>query len=492
MTLAPIFTKNSLNGDNTNLIEEINLTIEQPDLNESNVIKLEDIKTLITAKSTDISFSKPKKYSSDAWLSFDIVNYKNKPQKFVKCLKCDNIISYEESHGTNQLNRHLTKHHSDKQNKSLHDFGFANQPIPKSKIDDFNKAIADYLVLDLVPFKAVEGIGFRNIIEKALILGRDYKQQKADDIIYHRTFLKKMVCDEADQKRAELSQNLKKAITYPNLSFSFDVGSDKYRHQPYLSISVHYVDHTGTLQSQLLDLVPITSQTKTSIKRHIMGTITAFCGMDNVHVFNNSIQVTDAGSNVTDIFPKQSACMNHKLNNALSSVLTDSDRSSPTTKKAAAIITEVKSLVEYVKRSKINLLLNPGLKQSVVTRFNSTYTCLYSLVTAYPQLQPILNHKKMGHKLSQINFADVEILCKVLQPFHDITLLLGADKEATLFKVALFNNAMINFLSPTETDDDSEEDFESDLKKEILIQFKKYFTSSISSLHNAALFVHPK
>ena len=149
-------------------------------------------------------------------------------------------------------------------------------------------------------------------------------------------------------------------------------------------------------------------------------------------------------------------------------------------------ILAIKSVTTYFKQSGLNKKLNKSLKQSNDTRWNTILHMLQSYVESKDDVEMILNSKRQGHLLLDIDMLVVLDLIKFLKPFEEATKALEGDLWPTLQKVYLCFSKLKRSMEKITTDSN----VLAFLKKRDLQCLGEKF--QISDFHLLALFLNPK
>ena len=149
-------------------------------------------------------------------------------------------------------------------------------------------------------------------------------------------------------------------------------------------------------------------------------------------------------------------------------------------------ISAVKSITTYFKQSGLNKKLKKSLKQSNETRWNTVLYMLKSYVENKDDVEMILNLRRQGHMLLDVDMLVISDLIKFLEPFEEATKPLEGDLLPTLHKVYLCFSQLKRTMAKVATDSN----VLAFLKERGLQCLQEKFT--ISDFHLLALFVNPK
>ncbi|KAL1341917.1 hypothetical protein AAHE18_09G121600 [Arachis hypogaea] len=185
-----------------------------------------------------------------------------------KCNHCQKKYGcHPTKHGTNSLNKHLKSAHKwifTKAGKkgTLHGY------MPKIEeedlcnafkgynLEDCKKSVAEFVVLDEMPFKVVEGIGFRRILNRfeprfmvpsRMTVSRDYFQLYLDE-------------------KKRLKEWLAKSCARVCLTTDCWTSNQNYT---YMSLTAHFVDEEWMLQKRIINFCQIENHKGDTVGREI-------------------------------------------------------------------------------------------------------------------------------------------------------------------------------------------------------------------------------
>ena len=290
---------------------------------------------------------------------------------------------------------------------------------------ELNRAVTYYLAKDAVPLSTVDKPGFRHMVSKL-------------NPRYHLPSRKHF----SDQEIPQLYSHVRDSVVMPALkeAESFSATTDLWTSaatEPYMTLTVHFIDKMWNLQSFCLDTVPIfVDHTGQNIADAVMDIF------DNWQLSTDKLvaATTDNGSNIVAAFNTLNllriSCFGHNLDLAI---------------KKGLNITQIQralgrchSLVELFHRSwkknrdlrqKQQLLNLPQhkLKGEVATRWGSTYEMVSRIVEQQQALSAVLaEDRKNWHKMpSDAEFSVLETVVGVLKPLSYLTDALSGEKEVT-------------------------------------------------------------
>lgn len=148
---------------------------------------------------------------SKVWDLFSKIIYANndevqlpKDTGYVCCTKCKTILTYSSSCGVSHLNRH--KCQLNVNNERIDNF-FAkrNKPnIPSTVTIEAVNCCIKLCSLDIRPFEAVDGEGFRQLCQFLINTGARYGKIDAADLMPHPTTVSRNCLKMAESLRSEL------------------------------------------------------------------------------------------------------------------------------------------------------------------------------------------------------------------------------------------------------------------------------------------------
>jgi hypothetical protein len=454
-----------------------------------------DIKRLISIKSGSVSYTEYEDKKSEVWNQFKIVNIDNVRVNFVHCSACDAVFSWHKGSGTKSLGRHLpcpvpepvTKQKPGGSVSSNPMSGYILKAPGVSSVDRLNTVMVVGFAMDLRPLAAVEGNGFKMIAQSLVDFGAKYGQQDITKVLNHRTTLKKKFLPQVvGNIKKNMIDSLKFAQSSPRYAFTTDMWTDKYKQRHFLSLTIHYIDKTFKLKSNLLavDEFPDTKKSTANIREECLRILDSYFGSreEAEIVMNKAVIVTDGGSNMLKVFPTRLSCMCHKLNLVLEHLFSEEKLQA----KFPWILDNLhsmKELVTFFKRSGLNSKLNISLKQAVSTRWNSNFIMLESYVKASSQVKQVLLEKGMLNKVKDIDDELVSDLIKFLEPFKKCSDQLSADTRPTIDKVVVWYHKLMDHINKTDSIHLPE------FSEEAMEWFQKYFVPD--SLHYVACILNP-
>jgi len=115
---------------------------------------------------------------------------------FVTCTTCNKLLKHDiHLSGTTHLYRHAATYASSENENTLplqqKMTGFVTKSAPKvlntAETKKLRSSLAFFCAADLIPFSAVEGIGFKNMTQTLVALGSKHSNIAVTDILPSRT-----------------------------------------------------------------------------------------------------------------------------------------------------------------------------------------------------------------------------------------------------------------------------------------------------------------
>ena len=284
--------------------------------------------------------------------------------------------------------------------------------------------MAYYLAEDMQPYYTVERPGFRKLILKL-------------NPRYHLPSRKYF----SQQEIPQLYTKVKESIVIPKLaeieyfSATTDLWTSRATH-PYLSYTVHFVDHNWDLKSFCLETVPLfDDHTGANISESIADI------MANWQLSTDKLVVTttDNGSNFVAAFHSTGSarlsCFGHCLDLAIQKCLGKSeiDRALGSCNTLVAAFHRSWKKQRDLKGKQIQLgLKEHKLISSVKTRWGSTYNMIERILEQQQAVSAVLAEDHKSYIMpTDAQFSVLEKLAKVLEPLHFLTDALAGEQEVT-------------------------------------------------------------
>ena len=213
-----------------------------------------------------------------------------------------------------------------------------------------------------------------------------------EDIMPHPTTVSRAVATAAKTERLMLATEMRKVLSLGHcISFTADMWTDQYKQVSYLTITGHWISEDWQLVSRVLcteDFDSTQKKTGDNIHRAIVTTLRDLdidIGTDMVTF------TTDRGANMIAALRSDERldCIAHVLNTVLRNAF-DPKKGCPV--QVCTLLTAVKNIVRYFKKSGYQTLLPKALQQSCDSRWNSVYFMLQSLHVQYDEVGPTFIH----------------------------------------------------------------------------------------------------
>lgn len=386
-----------------------------------------------------------KRKSSSAWdafhLIYDMSNEGSIVNDFVKCIKCDQFLSYK-GPTTTQLLRHKCK----AKQPTIDSFiSVKRMNFTEFEINSVRESAMQFVVKDIRPFYAVEGCGLRNLCRSLITIGQKYPQMVDDDIerlIPHRTVIKEHVIEKANTVKKMIMDDFRKALEFPGyFACTTDLWTDDFRQVSYLCLTAHinifendkirhkrYVYHVNSIDAM--------SKTAGVISKEIKAVLQNF-GVTEENMENRIFWTTDRGGNIRAAFSrcKRLNCYAHMMNNIVEHMCKDED--------ARKTIKDAAALVKFMKSSGLNSKLKHSLKSYTETRWNTVYDCINSIDANYSDVLALLFEKENAsnrnvdyvQRLSCLPRQIMQDMAQFLSIFKMLTDEIEGEKLVTIHRI---------------------------------------------------------
>lgn len=392
---------------------------------------------------------------SPVWDHFERVKNSSGVVMHAKCIYCAKLYGGQsKKHGTSSLRHHmlncLKNPHSKDVRQSLLTFQPVVSPSPETGVnvgvlttwvfnqDAIRRALAEMILIDELPFRFVEGQGFRKFI---LVACPRFK-------IPSRWTISRDIYQIFSDERVNLKKLFRTSCQ--RVSITTDTWTSVQRIN-YMCITAHFIDDQWKLHKKIISFVPVTSHRGEYIAKALETCLLEW-GLKNIF----TVTVDNAYSNDTAMgfFKKKllswgvssvkcnyvhMRCIAHVLNLIVQDGLKDVDSS----------VKKVRDAVRYVRNSPARLkkfrdladLIGVEAKSSltldVPTRWNSTYLMLKNAVTyqkvfeAYEENDSSFSHD-LGESVPDfMDWHSVEHMVKLLKCFYEMTLRISGSLYVT-------------------------------------------------------------
>ena len=347
---------------------------------------------------------------------------------------------------------------------------------------EFNRAVTYYLAKDAVPISTVDKPGFRHLVS---VLNPRYQLPSRKHF--------------SDQEIPQLYTHVRDTVVMPALREAefFSATTDLWTSaasEPYMTLTVHYVDKAWNLRSFCLETVPMfVDHTGKNIADAVSDIFDNWgLSTENVVAFT-----TDSGSNVISAFNSLNllriSCFGHNLDLAI--------KKSLATSQVQQSLARCHSLVELFHRSwkktrdlreKQQLLGLPQhkLMGDVPTRWGSTYDMVSRIVEQQQALSLVLaeDRKNWYRMPTDKEFSVLETIVAVLKPLSYLTDALSGEKEVTA-------SAVIPLLKHVKTKCSSADDataLAKEMQKTIWSDIEHRYRSTVLETLSTSTFLDPR
>lgn len=457
------------------------------------------------------TFATKRKTSSDVWKKFRIIKIGSRTvPNFVFCAACNEFCAYNGT-TTSRLKTHYCSNNivNNVDQSPIENLdGFEDDQPKKRKItftredkDLVRNGAKDFVCDDIRPFYSIQGKGLVSLIYKVVQIAQRYPTLSEADIVEllpSRNTLRNYVISSTQEPRNNISIDLAKALKYPGFfSISMDLWKDSYRGYSYAGICAHInTEEAGGFVRKsyvcCVKHVPETTKTNQIIREHVEEEFEKQYNISRETFRKRVKRITDRGSNVVIAMGHDDEirlnCYAHIINNIVQKICK--------VPSVADIIASASSLVSAIKMSGMNCHLYTTLKSHTVTRWNSVYMLLTSILKNYDDLSQLLRAKESDtrkytylDKLTCLNRTHLSIISEFLKLFKDLTKMLEGDKRLTLHNVWPSYNLIVQHLG----DDEEDTPYLLDMKK----AGREYITAHRSDIephmeHKLACFLHPQ
>jgi hAT family C-terminal dimerisation region len=460
------------------------------------------VESLISKKSERVALDVHEKGKSEVWANFFVVSVDNNRVPFACCVSCKGVVAYSSKTGTGSLQRHKCLVSSTPTPRQPSARDFMRKTIPDAAKEAVAMVTVKFVTKDLRPFKCIEDEGFRALGQELIDVGAKFGKVKIGDVLCGRAALSRNYLNKTYDK---VKQDVVKLVGVcgPG-AFTTDLWTDGYRQRSFISLTCHLIDEDYELKSLVLGTREFHGKhTALNIRKTIVNIISEFTGSEESaeKTIKSGVFVTDNGANVvaafknpcaalecedddgfSDVAYRRLSCACHSLNLALNLVLEKRVDEVPGLRQ---FLEKCKKIVKYFKKSGLNSRLNKTLKQEVVTRWNSLYTMLESIYSAYDQVKELLYQSEKMEKLAGVRKQSLKELTEFLNIFKCCSERLSAEKTPTLHEYCLWKLKLTSHCDASAND------------SEMMTKIKVVMRSSLNEkfkpdkMHYAALFLHP-
>ncbi|XP_019150660.1 PREDICTED: zinc finger BED domain-containing protein RICESLEEPER 2-like [Ipomoea nil] len=303
--------------------------------------------------------------------------------------------------------------------------------------ESIRRALVEMIIIDELPFRFVEGIGFRRFI--AIACPRF--------IVPSRWTISRDILVVYDEERLKLKQFLRGSSH--RVSITTDSWTSIQRIN-YMVVTAHFIDSAWKLHKKILAFVPVTSHKGEYLAKALENCLREW-GLRDVF----SVTVDNASSNDTAmVFLKKKMlswgsstvrtkylhirCIAHILNLVVQDGLKDCDSS---VKKVREVVRYVRNSPARLKKFRdladwLSIEQRSSLCLDVPTRWNSTYLMLQSALTyqkVFESLESDCSFKSdLGNSIPDfMDWESVGSLVQLLKCFYDMTIRISGSLYVT-------------------------------------------------------------
>lgn len=392
---------------------------------------------------------------------------------FVACHECETLYVYSSQTGTSALNKHKCRVLDIAPGGSHSMINFAKATVQPNggQKQLISRSLGDMCALDIRPFSIVSGKGFRSLLQNVLDIGVSSKNpMRVEDLLPDQVTVKRSLTT-----RCALTRDILKSIIQSHFkcglwaAFTLDIWTDDNHQQSFLSVTIHFIDDLWCLHDRTLQVnaFPNVSHTGAAILNEFNLVVEPYRSFETSGVTGKAsdeqlIVVTDSASNnhSGDGLPSQYVwvpCSDHKIGTVINTVLAkktmtiDGKKSAPfyefqdRASEVFEMITHCKELVAYCKKSGLNSMLAPKLKQEIATRWYGLLTMLDSIRIQFQECRKLLLQKgaRREKKIDVVDFQLLVEIVRLLSLFKSATLALECFKTPTIHLVPFWRNRLL-------------------------------------------------
>ena len=382
--------------------------------------------------------------------------------QFAQCQDCDNIFTYKPQNGSNNLKVHSQKCIGNEDNFSSTQREAVNL-IVKAKFGDaarkaVTKASVEMCALDLRPFIALSGVGFKGLLRVCMTLAQNVQGIiNVDDILPHPVTVSRNVDFYAGEVRKCLAKEMKSVMDERvSVSFTTDMTTEDYTKTSYSALTSHYIDSKWNLRHPTMgckEFPEDNQHTAVNIKNETLKILGEYGISDKTLQNCGCVFTTDNGSGNTGAegmktIVSRIACADHRISTILTDVLNKKQRSihGRTTSvyvygdqisSITTLIDGVKSVVQYFNQANLQKKVKVSLKSENSTRWSSLLTSLSSVLISFNDIQTVVRENNPAKECIMLCLDEplLQALVDFLGPFKMATKTLEASKTPTIHMV---------------------------------------------------------
>jgi len=248
----------------------------------------------------------PYDFHSPCWLVFNIVRVAVKKVYigWSVCTKCGSV--FKSLSGTSSMQRHIEREH-----------GVVRKNPPEFLKEDVLKALVKYVCKDKVSVQGLDGVGFRDLLQKFLDFGHAHGPLDVNDLLPHRTTVSDHINIEAKKAREKLMPELHAAIVERRSGGTLDTWTTNYTQKHILGFTLSLV--TPEFQSRSYNLLMVRFEGAETAENIWESVVKNFAEKYSVTAedVKKIVMTTDGAQavlNAMENFDESSYCMDHGLN----------------------------------------------------------------------------------------------------------------------------------------------------------------------------------
>lgn len=388
-------------------------------------------------------------------------------ENVVACRECKDVLKLYKKSTTNLLSHLCVKKYT--------------KPEISVSAEEKRKALiacAEWTVKDGISFSTVMGDGFKHFVTEITNIAINYDSSiNVNEMLPDPTTVSRLIHEKYSAYFPFLKAKLEN-VKYACVTS--DLWTDSHRMLAYLAVTVHYIND-GKMIERLLAMCHFDyeRQTAENIKLKIVSILNEF-GMTDL---NKITFVTDRGANFIAALREYNrlSCQDHLINNCLQSAFEETATINQSVK-------QCRQLVKYFKKSaNLTANLKSTLKTDNVTRWNSKYEMLKSVLENWDDIYAILQNRSETHRISGMNQHQLTEVKDLLLKFKNTSIALQTSSTASLQEVLphyynLLDECQILIVDSTEI---------RELKTNLSRQLRDKWYPEIKIQHKAALFLFP-
>ena len=406
-----------------------------------------------------------KRAIGDVWRTFKIVQRATdkKMMQFAQCQDCASVFSYKSQNGSNNLKTHSQTCTANADNVAKKRKKGSVNILLKAKFGEaekklITKASVQMCALDLRPFAAISGVGFKGLLGVCMNIAQNVQGKiDIDEILPHPSTVSRNVEILAGKVRKCLAEEMKSVMDeLVSVSFTTDMTTEDYTKASYSALTSHYIDSEWNLRHPTMgckEFPQDNRHTATNIKTETLKILGQYGITDETLQDCRCVFTTDNGSGNTgeegiEMIVSRIACADHRISTILTDVLNKKQRSKDGQMKSIYIYGEqiatitklidgVKAVVQYFNQANLQKKIRVSLKSENATRWSSMLTSLSSVLQSFDDIQTVVRKNNPAKEgiISSLDKPLLQDLVEFLCPFKIATKKLEAAKTPTIHMV---------------------------------------------------------